>query len=123
MPVHAVFFTADKPRKLRFRHLDLKDVVATTNKSMTDLLNDPFFGWAHLLAFGLRFEDPKITVNRASELIDVYLEKSEPDGTLHKLEDIGIKLTEALEASGYIRIHRLEDGDEGNATTPATVAT
>ncbi len=115
-PVH---IELDKHRKLQYRHQDLRDVVATTGKQVEELLRDPFYGWAHLLQFGLRFQDPKITLNKTSELIDLWVEKhsDEPNA----MDGLGAKLIEALEASNFLKIQRMDSGEESGNGRPTSV--
>jgi len=101
--------TPDGRRKLRFRHKDLRDVVTDTGKSVTELLQDPFGGWAHLIQYGLRWGDLKINLDKASELIDLWVETHSHED--QPLSSLGDKLLEALNASGFIKI-KAEGQDE-----------
>jgi hypothetical protein len=102
--------TLDGRRKLRFRHKDLRDAVESTKKSIRELLDDPWGGWPYLLYYGLREQDPKITLDKSSALIDAWCE-SHPDEEA-PMNSLGGKLREAFEAAGFIRSKPQEDAAE-----------
>jgi len=101
----------DLPRKLRFKHKDLRDVVDATKKPIGDLFMDPFNGWPHLLLYGLRWQDLKLTLDKCSEFIDLWVEQHIDEKT--PMDSLGQKLLDALNASGFIRIQA-----EGTLTEP-----
>lgn len=114
----------DLKRKLRFRHRDLRDAVTQSGKSIGDLFLDPFGGWPHLLLYGLRWQDMKLTLDKCSDFIDGWMEShAEEETPLDSLRD---KLLDALNKSGFIRIQQFDPdadpsngGPEGNATPEA----
>ena len=112
-------------RKLRFKHRDLRDAVKQSGQSIGDLFQDPFGGWPYLLLMGLRFGDHKMTLDKASEFIDLWVNGDE-DRNIPKRElgDLGMILLDALNASGFITLSNeapeLVEGAEqaeGNAQT------
>lgn len=122
----------DRKRKLKFRHKDLRDVVDVTKKSIGELFVDPFYGWAYLLQFGLRYEDLKVTIDKASEFMDLWVDTPDPETNQPRtLDDLGQKILDALNASGFVKIKAEgagKDGDgdesaEGNATPEAATRT
>lgn len=122
----------DRKRKLKFRHRDLRDAVEKTGKSIGELFQDPFGGWAYLLLFGLRYEDLNISLDKASDFIDRWIDEPDPETkTPRTLDDLGLKLLDALNASGFVKIKadgagKDGDGDEGaegNATPEAATRT
>jgi len=106
--------TPDGRRKLRFRHKDLRDLVDATNKSVKELLDDPWGGWPYLLQYGLRWADQKITLDKASDLIDAWVQ-SHPDEEM-PMNSLGTKLREAFEAAGFIRNKPVEEEPSGEPT-------
>lgn len=107
------FHANGKPYSLKYRHKNLKDVVARTGKSITQLFEDPFDGWPHLLAEGLRHQHPRITADDACELIDAWMD----DG--HELKDIQDKVLDALTETGYLKKSGGDESAEGKATSPS----
>jgi hypothetical protein len=93
--------TVDGRRKLRFRHKDLRDVAESTKRTIKELLDDPWNGWPYLLLYGLRESDPRMTLDKASELIDKWCD-SHPNEEL-PMNSLGQKLREAFEKAGFIR--------------------
>jgi hypothetical protein len=115
----------DIVRKLRFKHKDLRDLVATTGKSIGELFADPFGGWPYILLYALRHQDLKLSVDRCSEFIDLWVEENPVDESSTDkrmpLDSLGEKILEALNASGFVRIkaeNKLDDAPsaEGNET-------
>lgn len=129
----------DVRRKLRYKHKDLRDAVAESGKSIGELLTDAFGGWPYLLRMGLRWNDLKISVDKASEFIDLWCENPDPDALEawtksreagpkppnRTLDQMGMLLLEALNASGFVKIvpdtplDEGEDTPEGNAKPEA----
>jgi hypothetical protein len=97
----------DGRRKLRFRHKDLRDVVESTKRTVKELLDDTWNGWPYLLFYGLREADPRITLDKCSDLIDLWVD-THPDEEL-PMTSLGNKLREAFEAAGFIRTKPKED--------------
>jgi hypothetical protein len=108
---------AEKTRlKLRFRHKDLRDAVLASNKSVGELFTDSFGGWPYLLLYGLRWFDPKMSLDKASELIEQWVETPDPKtGTARELNDLGHILLEGLKASGFIKIEDAPKDDDASA--------
>ena len=97
----------DRPRKLWFRHKDLRDAVsASGNRRMGDLLDDAFAGWPILLLHGLRHQDMRLTLDKCSEMIEAWADSGKP---LNELQEVLIK---GIEATGFIKIARPEDEPE-----------
>ena len=113
MAVESVELILDRPgRKLYFHHQDLRDAVKDSGKSIGELLGDPFDGWNHLLHKGLRYQDPKLTLARVSEFIDMWIANG------NTLEQLGDQITQALENSGFLKLKRMDES-EGNGQTPS----
>lgn len=120
----------DQRRKLRYKHKDLRDMVAESGKPLGELLTDPFGGWPYILKYGLRWQDLKVSNDKASEFIDLWMEEPDPEtGEKRTMDQLGLKLLEALNASGFIKIQAEKpladnaDGpDEGNGE-PAAIRT
>jgi hypothetical protein len=113
-----------KGRKLRYKHKDLRDVVAESGKSLGELLTDPFGGWPYLLRYGLRHQDLTVSLDKASDFIDLWM--SEPDAETKQprtMDQLGLVILAALNASGFVKIaaeNSLDDTDlEGNAQPTA----
>jgi hypothetical protein len=119
--VRFVRIELDIPRKLRFRHKDLRDVVEATKKPIGDLFVDPFNGWPYLMLYGLRWQDLKLSLDKCSEFIDLWIENHGDEQM--PMDSLGQKLLDALNASGFVKIvaegELTEPGPEGNATPEA----
>lgn len=96
----------EKRFKIKYRHRDLRDVVEKTGKSIGDLFGDPFGGWPYLLLYGRRFENPRMTLDDASNLIDEYI------GEGGEFSKIGELLTKAMELSGYIKFEQAKPEED-----------
>jgi hypothetical protein len=111
-----VLIDLDKKRVLMFRHKELRDLVNDTGKSIGELMSDPFGGWPHVLRYGLRYQDNKVTLDQCSDFIDIWVEahKDEPS----PMKSLCDKLMEALDASGFIKLtaEGAAESAEGNAT-------
>jgi hypothetical protein len=108
----------DRPRKLKCKHRHIRDAVRESGRSITDLLNDPFGGYPYVLRALLLpgAQDESITIDRASDLIDIYLEKNK------SIEGLSRALVQALQAYLHIEAAPVE-GDEDqapNAGAPAS---
>lgn len=101
----------DEKRKLRYRHNDMADIEVATSKGIGELLTAAqFHGYRVLLHYGLRWNDAKMTPNKAGDLIqDDWIAKGK---TLEELSDV---ITSALEAGGILKPKKLKvEDDEGN---------
>ena len=94
-------------RKLKCRHRFMREAVRASGKSITELASDPFGGYAYLLQALLQpgSKDP-ISLDRASELIDLYMDNHDGMTGLTKA------LSEAL--TGYLSIEATPTEDEAN---------
>lgn len=119
-----ILITLDKPRKLRYRHNDLADLEVVSGKGLGELMTgQSFHGIRLLLQFGLRWQDPKMTLVRAGECAQAWLDQGR---TLEQLADV---VLDALRASGFIRDAAAgeaagdapedDDATEGHATAGA----
>jgi hypothetical protein len=103
-------------RKLRYRHNDMADLEVLTGKRFDELLSgSQFHGIRVLLFYGLRWQEPKMSISKAGDLIqDEWIAKGK---TLDEMADVVLS---ALEAGGIIkpRTPKVED-DEGNAQPEA----
>jgi hypothetical protein len=94
-----------KKRKLRFRHKDIRDAIKESEQGIASLLTDIFIGWPYLLRYGLRHEDMGMTIDRASELLDAWVREPDPDTKEPRtIDQLGKKLLDAINASGFIKI-------------------
>jgi hypothetical protein len=109
-------------RKLRYKHKDLRDVVAAASTaagqkiSVGELFTDPFFGWPYLLLFGLRWQDLKLSLDKCSEFIDEWVEEHKAEKV--PLDSMGELILAALNKSGFVRIRaegELEDAQPAEA--------
>jgi hypothetical protein len=111
----------DQPRKLRFKHRDLRDAVTASGKSIGELYSDAFGGWPYLLLYGLRWQDLGLTLDKCSDFIDTWVDaRAATEKT--PLDAMGKLLLDALNATGFVRIEaegKLGDGAEGNAKPEA----
>ena len=115
-----VLIDLDKPRKLRFRHNDLADLEVASGKGLAELMSGmSFHGIRLLLMYGLRWQDAKMTVSRAGDLAQAWLDKG------LGIEGLVEKLLDGLRASGFIKADESDQGGaedgEGNGSpeTPA----
>jgi len=67
---------ARKPRKLQPTHQHMSEALADSGKSFSELISDPFNGYRYLLRGMLRKQEPTITINQCSALIDSYSEQN-----------------------------------------------
>lgn len=99
-------------RKLRYRHNDMADLEVLTGKRFDDLLIDTQFHSVRVLLFyGLRWQEPKMSISKAGDLIqDEWVAKGK---NFDELSDV---ILEALEAGGILkpRKPKVKDDDEGN---------
>ncbi len=125
--IRITFTQVDGRRKMRFRQRDLRDVVLLTKRPIGELMGDPFGGWPYLLQHGLRSYDPTLTLDQASDLMDQWIHESDPEGDKTRtLDELGQKLLDALNASGFVRIdlkrkdaEQLDGEPAGNARQEA----
>jgi hypothetical protein len=108
----------DKERKIKVRHRYIREVEEETGKSIQQLMGTAG-GQAHVLRALLQGgSGEKVTINRASELIDARRDR----GLKHK------DLVESINAVllGYFNIENtptedeVKAGNSGEADTPAT---
>jgi hypothetical protein len=109
----------DRPRKLICKHRHIRDAVLESKKSIIELMSDPFGGYPYLIRALLQpsaAHGEAITIDKASDLIDVYLSKH------GSLEGLSKALLQALSAYLHVEVTPTEDeqtGDEPpNAATP-----
>ena len=102
-----VLIDLDKPRKLRFRHNDLADLEVQSGKGLAELMSGmSFHGIRLLLLYGLRWQDQKMTVSKAGDLAQAWLDKG------LGIEALVEKLLDALRASGFIKAEEAGAGGE-----------
>ncbi len=109
----------DVERKLLCRHRYMREAVRASGKSITELVNDPFGGYPYLVQalLAARWKDDKpLTIDKASDLIDDYVDK-------HKsLDGLTKALIKALSSYLHIEVTATDDDDdavtEGKAATP-----
>lgn len=109
-------------KKLRFKHKDLRDAQQVSGKSVAELLGDKFGGWPYLLMFAQRSFDRTMTVDKASDQIDEWVDQPDPETKKDRtLDELGLKLLDAIYASKFIVPDKEKDEEapEGNATPEA----
>jgi len=116
-------FDATQRLKLKFRHKDLRDAVLESGKAIGELYSDPFGGWPFLLKYAMRAYDLKVTTDKASEYIEIWVRQPDPNTNEKRtLDQLGQVLLEALNVSGFVSIKADEQSEaeaEGNATPEA----
>jgi hypothetical protein len=103
----------DKTRKLKARHRHIRDAVRESGRPITELVNDPFGGIPYVLRALLQGgAGDTVTLDAASDLIDVWMERHGDIVPLQKAI-VGV-------LSGYLRIEQTpsEEEPEGEAPTP-----
>lgn len=110
----AVDIMLDRPRKLLYRHKDIRDAVNSSGKSIVMLLDDLFGGWPYLLLHGLRHQDTRLTLDDCSEMLDRVAQSGEPIKTVQD------KLIAAIEKTGFIKIQRPESEATEDPQNPTT---
>lgn len=94
-------------------------MVAESGKPLMELLQDSFGGWPYVIRFGLRWQDLKISLDKASEFIDLWMEEPDPDtGESRTMDQLGLVLIDALNKSGFVKIQAekpIEDNPEESA--------
>ena len=114
-----VLIDLDRPRKLRYRHNDLADLEVVSGKGLGELMSgQSFHGVRLLLQFGLRWQDSKMTLTKAGDCAQAWLDKG------LGLDALIDKILDALRVSGFIKDapgaqNETGEGDEGNATAEA----
>jgi hypothetical protein len=111
-------FGDGKQRKLKCRHKFLREAVRVSGKSVTELINDPFGGYPYLLQALLQPGSTEgITLDKASDLIDSYLDAH------NNIKGLTTALVQVI--SGYLQIEMTptedeesEDGTVPNADSP-----
>ncbi len=104
----------DKPRKLRYRYNDVADVEEKAGLGIGAMFSEDRTGFHSirlLIWGGLKWADRGLTVHRAGDLIQTYLDRG---GELNKLME---KVRQALERGGIMKFVAAdsEEGEEGNA--------
>jgi hypothetical protein len=89
--------------KLRFKHAELRQLSEMVKIQYKDpsatidaLLQDPFGGWPYLLLYALKGQQPDLTVDEVSDLIDRWV------GDGNEFPGIRRKLQDALVSAGYL---------------------
>jgi hypothetical protein len=108
----------DEKRKLRYRHNEMADIEVLTGKDVGHLLiGQKFHGIRVVLAFGLRWNMPKITPTQAGDLIqDHWIAKGK---TLEELVDV---IESALVAGGVMKSKTPKPEDDEGNDQPETAA-
>jgi hypothetical protein len=113
-PRPSVRVVFDKERKLYARHEYMREAVRMSGKSITELMDDPFFGYAYvlwaLLQPGAQGTSERIDLNKSSRLIDKFFDNG---GTLRELNQ---HLSLAVES--YLRIENTPTDEEEDAGGP-----
>ncbi len=106
--------TKERRVKLQFKHKQLREAVRLSGRSIGELVGDPFGGWPYLITEGHRPFDPTISIDKASQLIDEWVELPDPNtGTERSLAELAEKLLEAVKASQFVVIKPdVKDDDE-----------
>jgi hypothetical protein len=93
------------PRKLKCRHKYMREAERASGKSVFELLRAPFYGYPYLLQALLQpGSDKPITLDRASDLIDLYSD------THNELESLKTVLDGVL--LGYLSVQLTPTADE-----------
>lgn len=105
----------DRERKLVAKHKYIREAVRTSGKTIQQLVNDPFGGHPYLLAALLELDqkanERALSLDRASELLDLFYEKG---GTLVELTQGLLKVVES-----YLRIENTPGPSEDpNGSSP-----
>ncbi len=96
-------------RKLRYRHNDIGDMEQFTGKSIPELLmSSEFHGLRVLLFYGLRWQESKMSISKAGDLIqDEWIEKG------HTREELLDVIKSAMEAGKILKpLPKPSDSDE-----------
>jgi hypothetical protein len=115
-PVKILRLEFDKVRKLKVQHRYLRQACQSSGKSIVELVNDPFGGYPYVLQALLLptwIDDKPCSIDKASDLIDAYVEKA---GGLDGLTKAFIQLLQ-----GYLHIETTPASDEDpekNEDTP-----
>jgi hypothetical protein len=113
----AIKVVFDKERKLKARHRPIRNAVIQSGKSVEQLLADPFGGHAYLLAALLQPATEgleAITIDRASDLIDKFVDRG---GSVEWLAE-----QMAMLVKNYLSIEKTptqEETENPNAPSPA----
>jgi hypothetical protein len=117
-PRPSVKVVFDKERKLYARHEYMREAVRMSGKSITELMDDPFYGYGYvlwaLLQPGAQGTSERIDLNKASRLIDKFFDNG---GTLKELNG---HLSLAVES--YLRIESTPTEDEEEDGNPNGVS-
>lgn len=116
--VQRLEFLSDKrgpvSKKLIPKHRHIAAMCDQSNKSVNELLSDPFRGYPWLLMALLREEDSTISKGKCSDLIEEYVDSSDSDDPLN---DFGMLLLTALQKYLSIEVTPTKD-EEVNGERP-----
>ncbi len=94
-----------KGRKLKYGHKNIRDAIKESGMSIGELLTDVFLGWPFLIRHGLMHQDLAVSLDKASEFMDAWVNEPDPDtGEERKLDALGKLLLEAINKSNFIKI-------------------
>jgi hypothetical protein len=105
-----------KERKLKARHRHVRDARIESDKTVIELLQDPWGGYPYLLRALLRHREPNLSLDDASNLIDDWMDNNP------SMEGLTKAITSAL--ANYMHIELTPSDEEkteaeGNAEAPA----
>jgi hypothetical protein len=93
------------PRKLKARNRYLIVAIRESGKSITELANDPIFGYAYLVrALVNGGAEKPISLDQSSALIDAYLDAG------NQVDGLGEALIKSL--TGYLHLEQTKPEDE-----------
>lgn len=102
----------DTERPLKARHRFLREAVRVSGRSISELLNDPFGGWPYLLQATVNAKTVQpITLDKASDLIDIYRDKHQ------SIEGLATVLAKLL--SDYVKVEATPTTEEDEAAEAA----
>ena len=110
--------TLDKPRRVRYRWQDVRELTRRLNgATLQGLLGklaeaDPETITV-ALQLGLRHAEPKLTIERVDEILDAYFRTDEG-----RLATVLAALNEALQACGLLRDRSKKPEDADGAARP-----
>ncbi len=107
----------DKERKLKARHRYIRNAVIQSGKSINELISDPFGGAPYLLSALLQpgaSSTETITIDRASDLIDIFVDNG------GSVEELVTQM--ATLVKNYLQLENTptqEETENPNALSPA----
>lgn len=116
MPAPWIDIDIDKPRKLRLQILQARNACVESGKTVVQLLQDHMGGWPYLLKHGLAWEDKKLSLDGATQLMQTWIDNG------HDLDDLGLLLLAALRNSGVLPKDTTADADPNVQTTDAAAS-